>query len=103
MMVAPRLRYPSSLMDSQVDFDADHDVQPEANSHACQHLQVKQLVGNGEKKDIDDKDADPESPFHCDVLGIGRRRMMENVAQGGRLVEARPVHCPAMERIFDKV
>jgi len=96
MVRLPGIRHPSSVVYSQVDFCPHHDVGQERSSYPCQYPQVEQLVGNSKQQNIGDKDGSPESECHCDVLGIGRRRTMESVTHGSRLVQARPVHRPAM-------
>lgn len=103
MVRLPGSRHPSPVVYSQVDFYSHHNVGQERGSYPCQHPQVKQLVGNSKQQNIGDKDGSPESEFHCDVMGIGRCRMMQSVTHGSRLVQARPVHRPAMICILDPV
>ena len=103
MVRLPDGRHPTSVMYSQMDFNPHYDVGQERYGYPCQEPQVEQLVGNSKQDRIDDKDGCPESEFHSDVLGIRRCRMMQSVAHGGRLIEARPVHCPAVICILDPV
>jgi hypothetical protein len=88
---------------AQVDLYPHHHVGQERRRYPSQYPQVEQLVGNREEQSIRDKNGNPESDGHGDVLGIRRRRMMQRVTHGSRLVQARPVHRPAMICILDPV
>jgi len=57
---------------------------------------VKQPVENSKEQNIGDEDGNPEAEFHGDVLTVGGRRMMQSVTYRGSLVQARPVHRPAV-------
>ena len=103
MMRPPGIWHPSSVVCSQVNFYPHYDVGQERNSHPCQYPQVEQVVGNSKEQKVGDEDGSPETECHCDVLGIGGRRMMQSVTHGSRLVQARPVHRPAMICILDPV
>src|SRR5205807_9580943 len=103
MMCPPGIRYPPSVVYAQVDLYPHHNVGQEGSRHARQYPQVEQLVGNSKKQNIRGKDATPESDVHGDVLGIGTRGMMQRVAHGSSLVQARPVHRPTMICILDPI
>ena len=80
-----------------------YDVGQERSRYPRQNPKVEQAVGNREEQNVYDKDETPEAECHCDVLGIGGRRMMQSVTHRSRLVQARPMHRPAMICIFDPV
>src|SRR5438270_6758321 len=103
MVCPPGIRYPPSVVYAQVDLYPHHNVGQERRSYPCQYPQVERLVRNSKEENIRGKDRAPESESHGDVLGIGRRRMMQRVAHGSSLVQTRPVHRPAMICILDPV
>src|SRR5437899_515775 len=103
MMCPPGIRHPPSVVYAQVDLYSHYYVGQERSRYPCQYPQVEQLVRNSKEENIRGKDRAPESESHGDVLGIGWRRMMQRVTHGSRLVQARPMHRPAMICILDPV
>jgi hypothetical protein len=88
---------------AQVNLDPQDKVGQERSRYPGEYPQVEQLVGNSKKQNIRDKDGNPKSDVHGDVLGIGRHRMVQRVTHGSSLVQAGPVHRPAMICILDPV
>src|SRR5215471_16966017 len=96
-------RNPSSVVGSLMDLYTCNDIDQECSCKSRQHSQVEKTVGYGKEDNVAEENATPESGSHCDVLGIGGRRMMQSVPNGSWLVETRPVHRPSMICIFDPV
>jgi hypothetical protein len=90
-------------VNSEVDFYTQGDVCHECSNYSRQYVQMKQLVRKCEQQNIQSQDDTPEFECHGDVPGIEGRRMMENVTNGGWLIQTWPVHGPTVKRVFNPV
>jgi hypothetical protein len=86
-----------------VDLYAHNCIRQKRSDFRCQYLKMQQVVKYSNEWNVGDKRDHPAPKCHGDVQGIGRFRMVQSVMDRSTLVQARPVHRPAMVRILDPV